>query len=62
MPVYRKKGLIEKPWYYVINFSEEGSRKRRQASGFKTKKEALIAMYEAQTIMGVRSDASIQRR
>ncbi|RAP23481.1 hypothetical protein C2W64_03097 [Brevibacillus laterosporus] len=40
MPVYKDVNAKKNPWYFTINYKENGKYKKMLRRGFKTKKEA----------------------
>ncbi|WP_409174825.1 tyrosine-type recombinase/integrase [Brevibacillus fortis] len=51
MPVYKDDNAKKNPWYFAINYKENGKYKKMLRRGFKTKKEAEAAMVEAQNAL-----------
>lgn len=46
MPVYKNEDAQSDPWYFEINYTENGKYKKKKKRGFKTKKAAEAAMVE----------------
>ncbi|WP_308471742.1 Arm DNA-binding domain-containing protein [Brevibacillus laterosporus] len=51
MPAYKDDNAKKNPWYFTINYKENGKYKKMLRQGFKTKKEAESAMVEAQNAL-----------